>query len=236
MDVPTVDGVIELYVKHHEQLREVRAEQRALIGASPGMRAQLDDLEAEVTYLLLRDMRPETVVEVGSLHGWSTSWILRALRDNGSGWLHTFDRLDDACRNVPADLAQGRWQFHRGDVRAQLWRMPERIDYLFLDAAHSGRFARWYLSALLPRLATGTPVSVHDVFHRRRARPFGEGSAVLRWLAGAGGAYFTASSARAPAVPRALGQVRGELGLGEPVHTGRHNPMIFFTCPTAPGG
>jgi predicted O-methyltransferase YrrM len=33
------------------------------------MKAQLDDIEAEITYLLLRHARPETVVEIGTFHG-----------------------------------------------------------------------------------------------------------------------------------------------------------------------
>ncbi|MGA8113707.1 MAG: class I SAM-dependent methyltransferase [Actinocatenispora sp.] len=236
MDVLTVDRLAELYLKYHEQLREVKVEQRALLRSRPGMRAQLDDVEAEITYLLLRDHRPDRVVEIGSLHGWSTSWILRALRDNGHGGLHTFDRIDNARRTVPADLAGDRWRFVEGDVRARLDLMPDDIGYLFLDAAHGGGFARWYLDAIVPRLAAGTPVSVHDVFHERWARPFTEGAVVLRWLARAGVGHFTASRARAPEAYRRLVGIRQELGLGDPVHTGRHNPMLYFRSPRAGRG
>lgn len=228
MPTLTVDDVADMYLKHHERLREVRAAQRGLLRRTPGMRAQLDDIEAEITYLLLRETRPTTVVEIGSLHGWSTSWLLRALADNDHGTLHTFDRIDNARRNVPAELA-GRWRFVAGDVRDQ--RMPADIDYLFLDAAHSARFARWYLAELLPRLAPGTPVSVHDVFHGRRAKPYSEGTVVLSWLSGAGAGYFTASAARAPRTRDRICQVRAEFGLGDQVHTGRHDPMIFFRRP-----
>lgn len=222
----TVDDVTQLYVKHHEQLREVREEQRALLRARPGMRAQLDDIEAEVTYLLLRDRRPSTVVEIGSLHGWSTSWQLRALRDNGAGALHTYDIVDHARRNVPDELAD-RWTFTQGDVRTR--RLPSTVDYLFLDAAHSARFARWYTRALLPTLDPGTPVSVHDVFHGRRAKPYSEGSVLLRWLRAADTGWFTASAKRAPRTYRLVQECRADLGLGDPVHPGRHNPMIWFT-------
>jgi predicted O-methyltransferase YrrM len=228
MDTLTVDDLADMYLKHHERLREVRVAQRELLRTTPGMRAQLDDLEAEITYLLLREIRPATVVEIGSLHGWSTTWQLRALADNDHGTLHTFDQIDNARRNVPAKLA-GRWRFVGGDVRDQ--ELPGGIDYLFLDAAHSAGFARWYLADLMPRLAPSTPVSVHDVFHGRRAKPFSEGSVVLSWLARTGTRYFTVSAARAPAARRRIAQVRADLGITDPVHTGRHDPMIFFRRP-----
>jgi predicted O-methyltransferase YrrM len=229
LDVPTVERLAELYRTHRDRLAAARDEQRALLRSRPGMRAQLDDVEAELTYLLLRERRPATVVEVGALHGWSTSWILRALRDNGTGRLYSFDRVTDARGTVPPELAADRWTFVAGDVRGTVAAVPADTGYLFVDAAHSARFARWYLAELFPRLAPGVPVSVHDVFHGRRAKPFSEGAALLRHLAERGTGYLTASPARDPGVAGRLAAVRAELGLTEPVHTGRDNPMVFFT-------
>ncbi|WP_020576046.1 class I SAM-dependent methyltransferase [Actinopolymorpha alba] len=226
----TVPFVTKLYDRYLDELQLVRKEQRELheINANAGMKAQLDDLEAEITYLLLREYRPDTVVEIGSLHGWSTSWILRALRDNGSGELHTFDRINNATRYVPPDLSAGRWTFVHGDVRRNLPRIPATVDYLFIDAAHSARFARWYLAALLPTLPSGTPVSVHDVFHGRSPLPFTEGSVLLDWLGSRQIPYLTASPAKSPEVYRELMRVRTDLGLVEPIHRGKDNPMAFF--------
>ncbi len=75
------------------------------VGLEPRMLAQTDDEDCEILYLLLRAERPEHVVEISPFHGWSTSWILAALRDNGRGRLVSYAR-----HNVPADLAAGRWQ------------------------------------------------------------------------------------------------------------------------------
>lgn len=227
---PAVPRLVELYRAHADRLAVARDEQRRLLRSRPGMRAQLDDVEAELTYLLLRDARPATVVEIGALHGWSTSWILRALRDNGTGRLHSYDRITNARDNLPAELTDGRWTFTGGDARDTAPGMPlEDAGYLFVDAAHSARFARWYLAALFPRLAPGTPVSVHDVFHGRRAKPFSEGSVLLRYLSDRGVPHLTASAARDPGVAGELWEVRRELGFVDPVHTGRDNPMVFFT-------
>ncbi|XVQ85638.1 class I SAM-dependent methyltransferase [Microbispora siamensis] len=218
----------ELYEKYADDLRSVHSEQRDLRAATPGFTTQLDDIEAEITYLMVREHRPETVVEVGSLHGWSTTWLLRALRDNGTGRLHTHDLVDKACANVPADLADGRWTFVRGDARQTLAGQHHKIDYLFVDAAHTRRFARWYVDELFPAVVPGGPVSVHDIFHSSRPWPFSEGRVVLSWLARRGIGYFTASRAARPELNRRLVELKESLGLGEPVHEGRHNPMLFF--------
>lgn len=224
-----------LYRTHRDTLAEARDAQRCLLNAGDGTKAQLDDIEAELTYLFVRDRSPGTVVELGALHGWSTTWILRALHDAGrdgrSGGLHSFDLIDRAARTVPADLADGRWTFHQGDVRGNLRELPDDIGYLFVDAAHTARFARWYIERVFSRVPSGTPVSVHDVFHGRRPKPFSEGTVITGWLAEHGVPYFTASAAHAPEAHDRLMEVKRELDLGDPVRGPHRNPMIFFRMP-----
>jgi predicted O-methyltransferase YrrM len=224
-----LEYVSQLYQKYGSALADVRDAQRAFHQRnSRTMTPQLDDLEAEITYLQLREHRPDNVVEIGTFHGWSSTWILSALRDNGTGHLHSFDIVDNVVRNVPAELSTDRWTFTQGDVRTSLDAVPRDTGYLFIDAAHTARFARWYIRELLPIMPAGIPVSVHDVFHGRWALPFTEGAVILRWLAEQNMPYFTASAARAPQVYRRLGELKREIGLGEPVRTSKDNPMIFF--------
>jgi predicted O-methyltransferase YrrM len=223
--------VSELYREFAGDLAAVGKAQREFAEAMGSrMTPQLDDLEAEITYLLLRAARPDVVMELGTFHGWSTSWILSALRDNGSGQLHSFDRIDNVVRNVPAELAEGRWTFVQGDIQGTLDRVPADTGYLFVDAAHNSRFARWYLEHLFPRVPTGIPVSVHDVFHFRTTLPLHEGKVVVRWLDARGVPFFTPSRARARAAYDALNALRDELGLA-PVRGAGDNPMIYFTMP-----
>ncbi|HEY0811761.1 MAG TPA: class I SAM-dependent methyltransferase [Pseudonocardia sp.] len=222
----------KLYRTFADDLRAVIEQQRAFLVANRGrMTPQLDDVEAELTYLALRDCRPDTVMELGTFHGWSTTWILSALRDNGAGHLHSFDRIDNAVRTVPAELAADRWTFVPGDIASTLGAVPDDVGYLFVDADHGRRFGRWYLANLFPLAAAGTPASVHDVFHGRRVRPWSEGAEVVRWLGARGVPWFTAARRHAPANLAALDEVRAELGL-----TGARgttvNPMIFFRLPS----
>lgn len=218
-----------LYRTHADDLAMVIDRQRELL-ADGTITPQLDDVEAELTYLLLRHHRPSQVVEVGTYYGWSTTWILSALRDNGSGHLQSFDLVDHVCGTVPEELSTGRWTFHRGDLRETVEKVPADTGYLFVDADHGRRFARWYVEHLFGRIATGTPTSVHDVFHLPRARPFTEGAEVLRHLERSGTGWFTSSRAAAPRNLRALDAVRAELGITGVRGTSR-NPMIFFSMP-----
>ena len=198
----------------------------------------LDDIEAEISYLLLRERRPDTVVELGASGGWSTTWLLHALRDNGHGTLHSYDIVDFAVGNVPAELAAGRWRFNSGDVRRAT--LPPAIDYLFIDCDHSREFAEWYLAHLMPSLRPGTPVSIHDIFHPSyvwRAWDFsqstrmGEVPTIQRWLHGQGIRYFTPSRTWAPAVHRQLSRLRESIGMGRDIHYGFANPMVFLSAP-----
>jgi predicted O-methyltransferase YrrM len=192
------------------------------------MNPQLDDVEAEVTYLRIRARRPEQVVEVSPFRGWSTSWILRALRDNGAGEVVSFDLVDDALRFVPGEL-RDRWRLVVGDVRRRLEEMPERIDYLFIDSDHRQAFAEWYIGELMPRLGAGSGASVHDVFHGRGpARGRGEARIVLDWLEQNRIGWFTASRFGPDRISEQLDTVRMRLGLGPPIHTGDHDSMLYF--------
>lgn len=72
----------------------------------PTLYCQLSDVEAELTYLRIRALKPNRVFELSPFRGWSTFWLLSALRDNGKGTLHSFDIVDAATRTgvLPDEL------------------------------------------------------------------------------------------------------------------------------------
>jgi predicted O-methyltransferase YrrM len=255
-----LDWIESLYRKHRDSLARVRTERMAhhraagnLPELKPGglaqlgavmkraayylghgalMKPQLDDLEAEVTFLLLREFVPREVVEISPCGGWSSTWILSALRDNQQGRLTSFDLVDLSTKNVPAELAQGRWDFVQGDATRNLNRLPAKIDYLFIDSDHSAKFARWYIDELFSRLASGTPVSVHDVFHTAEPAGFDEeGGVLISWLEQRGIPYMTLSPKRAPDAAARVRSVKSELGLDARIHRADNNSMVFFRAP-----
>ncbi|MCA8974260.1 MAG: class I SAM-dependent methyltransferase, partial [Planctomycetes bacterium] len=194
--------------------------------------AQFDDVGSELTYLLLRDECPEVTVEISPCGGWSTSWILNALRDNECGHLTSFDVIDDSVFKVPPELAKGIRTFHHGDVR-QSPHLPERIDFLFMDSDHTAPFAHWYVENVLPRVRSGGVVIVDDVFQPGGpAASGGEGPVILDWLARNGIEYFTAAESQSRATLDALLACKRRLGLESPVVDVQGvNPAIYFTMP-----
>ncbi len=221
----------ERYETYGEQLRRARGEQAALLRAAPALRPRLDDIEAELTYLRIRSGRPSHVVQVGCRDGWSTAWMLRALRDNGHGTLHSFNRTKPLDDVVQPDLAADRWRLSVGDVRDRLAGVPPHIGYLFIDGESSARFARWYLPNLVARLAPGTPVGVGGVFAHHRPRPFGEAALILKWLHRNHIGHFTAAPSRQPVIHRQLDRIRRSLGFSDDLSGSGRNPMLFFDAP-----
>jgi len=187
----------------------------------------LHELEGEITYLLIRDRRPKDVIEMSPNTGWSTMWILSALRDNRNGsQLRSYDIHDISTRYVPRSLANGRWKFIQGDCRRTL-RDVEQADYLFIDSDHSREFAKWYTNLILTRTKPGTVVSVHDVYHS--TDPSEEGKIVFNWLKQSKLSYWTAASNAAPEVTKVIIEQRRVLGFNFMVNRryGDHS-MVFF--------
>jgi len=252
-----VEFVISLYEKYIDDLRAVRFQQEELysqrgydwcekcliyrvfrfaikqlglrLPSKGGMRPQLDDIEAEITYLLIREQRPETMVEISPCGGWSTSWILHGIKDNRCGKLYSYDMIDDSTKNVPPELSEGRWNFHLGDITKASEKLPESIDYLFMDSDHSAEFANWYIQHIFPRVKKGNPVSVHDVYHTASPGSHGaEGKVIVEWLREKGIDFFTASRAGNPMDFRRLMALKKRLGIDKLIHRTQTNPMIFF--------
>ncbi len=93
---------------------------------------------------LVRQTRPQLVVEVGTAIGYSGLWIADTLRELGQGRLLTFeqdvDRVAEAARNFQqAGVADWITQY-RGDARELIKEVKDPIDLLFLD----GGFENYY--------------------------------------------------------------------------------------------
>ncbi len=195
------------------------------------------DYNCELLYLLVRELRPNVLVEVSPSGGWSTSWILNGIRDNGFGKLTSCDLIDDSARVLPRELTDGRWEFVRGDVFETSRTLPDRIEFLLVDALHTADFARWYVDHLFPRLDPQAMVAVDDIFHTQKGMFVSvlgakegqtEPDVVMGWLRERHQAYFTVADNVAPAEVAAVKKVRAELGLSPPMRRVGGNPAIFF--------
>src|SRR3954469_10332608 len=122
--------------------------------------------DAVVYYGLVRELRPRRVVEVGS--GWSSLLLARALaRHDAPCDVTLVEPFPD--ERTFAGLPPG-WDVHRAILQHADLSLFERLgpgDICFYDGSHCARTAgdvNWFLFEVLPRLAPGVFVQVHDIF------------------------------------------------------------------------
>lgn len=101
-----------------------------------------------ILYGLIRSMKPEIVVEVGTYRGFSGSWMAQALKENGTGHLYCIDnfsltdheaRHGDAREHLEANLnavgVREQITILDGDSDSVNW--PETCDFAYVDGWHS---------------------------------------------------------------------------------------------------
>lgn len=151
----------------------------------------LDD--AMFLWDMVRAIRPRTMVELGTASGVSTAVLLRAMSDalGASPWsVETFDLMSHVYWDprVPVGYAAHRMcpslshraRVHAGRVAADIGRRygpasaeaKERLPLAFIDACHKHPYPVADLLGVLPALAPGAWVILHDINLPARAAEF----------------------------------------------------------------
>lgn len=136
----------------------------AMRGPAPAPRLDQDwfpRLDAAIAYALVRDRRPRLVLEIGSGH--STRFLARALSDHGGGRLVAVDPEPRAP--LPAGVEHRPHLLGEGEVALADALGPG--DVLFVDSSHlavPGSDVDLLICRILPRLASGVLLHLHDVF------------------------------------------------------------------------
>jgi hypothetical protein len=119
--------------------------------------------DAAVYYSLTRHLKPQRIIEIGG--GYSTQLANKALSVNGSGRLTCIEpypeRLNGAGPNV--ELIQKRVE----EIDVDFFSCLTANDILFIDSSHTVKFGSdvcYEFLEMLPRLAPGVLVHVHDIF------------------------------------------------------------------------
>jgi predicted O-methyltransferase YrrM len=200
---------LALHRKYRDELTALTrrmADQRRTMLAR-GLSADFSDRESELLYVLVRELRPGTVVEISPCHGYSTNYIVAALDANGGGHLHSYELpgtiggrpVASVIRDSLLDgLPQTLLSVHLGDVRDA--EVPS-ADVLFIDSSHEDHFAAWLFETQVPRAKV---VLQHDIVVRRgdHYEPKGwevgprEPSLTLEALARSKQRFFAAAAAR----------------------------------------
>ena len=132
-------------------------------------------------YPLIRDFKPDIVVETGVRTGGSTTFILRALHDNQNGKLYSIDLPNPNPSDQEMQLPRGtytgfyvdqfpelkdRWELILGDSRVELPKLVTRLDYIDVfhhDSDHSYEFMTMEFSIIWPKLRKGGLLLADDV-------------------------------------------------------------------------
>ncbi|NLD37943.1 MAG: hypothetical protein GX654_13830 [Desulfatiglans sp.] len=113
--------------------------------------------------LLAETMGAKHVVEIGTSNGYSSLWLLLALRTTG-GMLTTFE-IDSGKVKLAADNFKKAGvdklvTMIEGDAHKEVTKIKETIDILFLDADKEGYLD--YLNKLLPLVRPGGLIVSHN--------------------------------------------------------------------------
>jgi predicted O-methyltransferase YrrM len=139
------------------------------------IRSGLGD-SAELLYGLVRSLKPEVCVEIGSALGKSASYIGLGLKENGHGMLYAIDphkptnwndvdavdSLKEFERNISAAGVREYVSVIRSysDAAARDWKLP--IDLIFIDGDHSYEGVKRDWELFLPHIRPSGIVIFHD--------------------------------------------------------------------------
>jgi len=140
----------------------------------------------ELLYILIRAIKPETIVETGVFDGISSTFILKALSKNNQGQLISVDL--PARKVIPGstdfmpfpvlplhytpgwlvpDALRRRWKLHiikEGDELKNIVKNIKSIDIFLHDSLHTPDHMLWEMTTIWPKLKKGGLLLVDDVF------------------------------------------------------------------------
>jgi predicted O-methyltransferase YrrM len=121
------------------------------------------EVEGKTLYALIRALQPETVVEVGSGTGCSSTHMAAALKANGGGHVTTVDRGNTP--QIPADL-QVFVTILPGDGIDYLALLPDNsVDFILEDADHTKDMCAAIGELAKTKLKPGGVLMAHDAAH-----------------------------------------------------------------------
>lgn len=128
-------------------------------------------------FALARAVKPEVIVETGVSLGFSSTFLLAALDENGSGKLHSVDlpplgdNSDEYTGSaIPKDLKKN-WTLHRGTVRQMLPQVIKQqtgsISLAVFDSLHTYKTMKFELDTLSKYGKGSALVLVDDIQDNR---------------------------------------------------------------------
>lgn len=130
---PSVDYIRKLYAAQDALLSDIDARLRAC-----GMPIHIGPDEGKLLQLLIRLHGSKRIVEIGTLAGYSTIWMARALEEDGH--IYTLNKDPQHIKMAQASFAASEVRQHitmlEGDAHATLPQLADKapFDMVFIDA------------------------------------------------------------------------------------------------------
>lgn len=127
---------------------------------------QLDPYEGKILSLLVKMKKPQVVVEIGTLYGYSLSWILEGLGPEAKVW--SVEKSEDNYAKSISFLNEHYKKSQVQMVRSngldflEAWSPDRQIDFLFIDA-DKGNYLN-YLNLAKKYLSPGAVVVGDNTF------------------------------------------------------------------------
>jgi predicted O-methyltransferase YrrM len=124
-------------------------------------------------YALTRGLRPERALEIGARWGGSARIITNAMQENGIGQAAGIDPAPEAFWARPREL-HGRYTLVSGyspqAIPEAVDRLGGLLDLVFIDGLHTHDAVLADFLGVLPHLAAGAYILVHDAYHQGISR------------------------------------------------------------------
>jgi hypothetical protein len=115
----------------------------------------------KILYGLIRSLRPQVVVEVGTYRGYAACYMARAIQENNSGRLYCIDKFSESKQRTFSDPV-GHWNDNlvaagvrdwvtllSGSSKDVVW--PDRVDVAYIDGWHGLEQCVWDFAACSTR-------------------------------------------------------------------------------------
>lgn len=125
----------------------------------------LDKTCSKILYGLLREYQPTSVLEVGTSWGGSGRIIIQALIANKHPFKYVGFEIEPAMRKSTEDnlipLAPESVKIY-GDITKNLDKIPQELDFAFIDTNWDYPITVWWLKNLFPKIKKGGLIQIHD--------------------------------------------------------------------------
>jgi predicted O-methyltransferase YrrM len=168
---PAMQWLTKLSQRYRGELSTFRVE-RALAGHTYYLNnTAFKAGDAEVLYLILRQLKPRRIIEIGS--GYSTLLICQAIRANHEEMPEYHCEFIAIEPNPPSFLTPLPPELTRlepkpiQEITSDLFSSLSENDVLFIDSSHAVRIGSDCVHeclTILPALAPGVVVHIHDIF------------------------------------------------------------------------